>query len=116
MAVLLRVSQKSTAVCSILVRQESLRDLLGVLPQDPNSILQGKCIYNQVFFATALLFNILIAENMRHLDALRSDPDILSGIFKNLIFFHYNNYDFIKNEIRRSFLASLPKISDPFPH
>ncbi len=75
------LSAASALVCSEFVRLHGLAELRAALLLDPNGCVQGTYyLYLDVRHAAEILWQVLRAENGRHLAAVRAEEVILSGI------------------------------------
>ncbi len=70
----------STLVCREFLRLDGLAELRSALLLDPNGKdSEGGAFYGEILPASEILWQILLAENGRHVPAVRADPDIPNG-------------------------------------
>ena len=78
----------SSTVCNEFLQLDGLAELRAALLLDPNEKdSEGTTFYWHFRFAAEILWQVLRAENGRHLAAVRADKVILSGIHTLFVYF-----------------------------
>ena len=82
----MKLSAADESAAERLVCEDGLAEISAAVQMDPNGRdVAGEYLYFEVLYGINTLYNILVAENYRHVARVREEGEILTGIRMNIL-------------------------------